>query len=863
MMDLSELGLAISSDGVVVANNRLEEFEKRGFGAERAANRLARSAARMAAQFIAVAAATFSLNRTINTISGFEKSISQVQAITRATSVEMDRLRDVAREMGATTEFSASQAADGMRFLGMAGFTAAESIASIPAVLDLATASSMGLAQSADITSNIMSGFGIVAENSAEVTDVLAAASSRANTSVSQLGQAMSTVAPIASSLEIELSDTAAAIGVLSDAGIQGERAGTAMRGVLASLAGPTKQAEEVLKRLGLTIQDVNPATNDLSVVLARLREAGLSTADAMTIFGREAASGALVLVEAADRVSEFGEELSKVDGEAKRMAETMRDNLGGDLKTLASTIESVILTMGEAGLTGVLRASTQALTEMFRALGDNMDNVIIVIATLSAGLGAYALAAGGAAIATGTLTVAVGTFATTLAVLTGPAGLFALAVAGLTGFVLWTGKSKDAMLDYNDVAADLVEVQGKLEQSSGDVSEALATEAREKLNSAEAALELAAADREATLAHIQYQKALQAGANALEETYGTISAGTIVSNSQGEIDAAMAELDRIQSKIDEINAKKVQIEIVVGTVLSGSLVGEQFASAQETVKTEETDSGGGGTVSTGGGAGTTYSDLIAMAQERIDQLAVEAEALQLTTGAAAALRFEQEMIAQAANDNIALGPAQLEQIALLGEEMAKAKLKVEGVQLALSQRSPWEIARDEIAQLNEMLKLGAIEWDTYAHAAFQAKAEVAASALGLASGLSGALAQMFKDNKAFAIANAVVNTAEAVTKALATYGPTPWGFAAAGVAAASGAAQIAAISSAQRGSGSVPSVSGGGQSSAPQQTAPATEPQRTTNVTLVGNGFSPEQIVELLNEALGDGHKINVNTAA
>jgi len=120
----------------------------------------------------------------------------------------------------------------------------------------------------------------------------------------------------------------------------------------------------------------------------------------------------------------------------------------------------------------------------------------------------------------------------------------------------------------------------------------------------------------------------------------------------------------------------------------------------------------------------------------------------------------------------------------------------------------------------------------------------------------------MFKDNKAFAIANAVVNTAEAVTKTLAQYGATPWGFAAAGVAAASGAAQIAAILSSNKGSSTVAST-GGSSANVPPPNANDSGPQRATNVTLVGNGFSGEQIVELLNDALGDGHTINVTTAA
>ena len=226
---------------------------------------------REAGMAIAAYAAFSTVLGAVRIVAEFETSISRLGAVSRATSGELEALRDIAKDLGSTTEFSASQAADGLNFLAMAGFNATEAMAAIPSVLDLATASGLGLAEAADTASNIMSGFGIAAADAAEVADVLAAASTRANTTVGQLGAAMSTVAPIASALDMSLEDTAAAIGILSDAGIQGERAGTGLRGVLASLAGPTTQAEAVLRGLGLTIADVDPATNDLSVVMGRL----------------------------------------------------------------------------------------------------------------------------------------------------------------------------------------------------------------------------------------------------------------------------------------------------------------------------------------------------------------------------------------------------------------------------------------------------------------------------------------------------------------------------------------------------------------------------------------------------------------
>lgn len=375
-MDVAELALDVDSRPIKGARDEMDRFVKAGRGVDGTARGVEKSTkamgaamARAAVAATAAIGALAGMGQAVGVIREFESSMSQVAAITRASTVEIEAMRDAAKELGSTTEFSAAQAADGLRFLGMAGFEASEAIQAIPAVLDLATASSMDLAQSADIASNVLSGFGLAAGDAAQVADVLAAASSRSNTSVAQLGGAMSTAAPIAAALDISLQDTAAAIGVMSDAGIQGERAGTALRGVLASLAGPTEQAKEALKQYGLTAAQVNPESVALADIFALLRERGLSTADAMAIFGREAASGALVLTEASARVGAFGDELEEAEGAASEMAGIMRDNLGGAANTLMSSVQGLAIALGEAGLTAVLTTALNAATAAARAL--------------------------------------------------------------------------------------------------------------------------------------------------------------------------------------------------------------------------------------------------------------------------------------------------------------------------------------------------------------------------------------------------------------------------------------------------------------------------------------------------------------
>ncbi|MCA2013522.1 phage tail tape measure protein [Cereibacter sphaeroides] len=397
MADFAELGISVDSRDVARARDEFGRFVRAGAQAEQA---VTRQGAAMSATWRRLAGAAgaaagaivgaFSLRAIGSTLASFDSSMSQVQAITRATGAEMEQLRAMAQQMGATTAFTASEAADGLRFLGMAGFTAAESMQAIPAVLNLATAASMGLADAADITSNIMSGFGIEAANAAGVADILAAASSRANTDVSQLGQAMSTVAPISASLGIGLADTAAAIGLMSDAGIQGERAGTALRGVLASLAGPTNQAAEALAAMGLSVQDVNPAAHSMETIFGRLRAAGLDTASAMAIFGREASSGALVLAEGSARLGEFGRELGNVSGEAARMASIMGDNLQGDFNRFRSSVEALIIAMGDAGLIAIFRLVTQTVTMVVLGITSAVQTISGAVAAFGDMIGGF-----------------------------------------------------------------------------------------------------------------------------------------------------------------------------------------------------------------------------------------------------------------------------------------------------------------------------------------------------------------------------------------------------------------------------------------------------------------------------------------
>ncbi|MDC1268157.1 phage tail tape measure protein [Gammaproteobacteria bacterium] len=376
MKETASLVLKVDSRGVSKASGALGGFTGAAGRAEGANGKLGKSLLKGTAVFLgigtAILAARKGFDLFVNTAKQFEQSLAEVKAVTQATSAEMVGMEKAARKLGATTRFSASEAAEGMRFLGMAGFETSEIITAMPGLLDLAAASGLDLGTAADITSNIMSGFNLVASESSRVADLLAGAASSANTNVQQLGEGMKFVAPLASAFNIEIEDVTAAMGVMSDAGLQASLAGTGLRIALAKMADVTPDAEKALKKYGLTAEDVDPSTNNLVDTITRLSEAGLTATDALEIFDIRGAPAILALTSQSGRLNELAESFRNIDGRAKEMAETMADTLTGDLLIAKSALQELALVINDkSGLTDSLRDATQAATELFRTLAD------------------------------------------------------------------------------------------------------------------------------------------------------------------------------------------------------------------------------------------------------------------------------------------------------------------------------------------------------------------------------------------------------------------------------------------------------------------------------------------------------------
>jgi len=344
------------------------------------------------------------IQRGISLLADFSQQMSTVQAVSRATETEFRQLQATAERLGRTTRFSASQAAEGMTFLARAGFSASEVLGTIEGTLQLAQAGALGLGQAADIASNVLQGFQLNVAETGRVVDVLALGANSANTSVSQLGNALSFAAPVASGLGVSLEETTSAIGALSNAGVQGSRAGTGLNRVLAELENPAAGLKGVLEELGLAADEVSISNVGLAGALKVLADANIDTGQALAAFGQRGGPAANILIdlfrntELADSAFvQFTGSLENADGTAQRIADTMDDNLNGAILSARSALEGFIIAVGNAGATEALVMGAQGLATTLRFAADNADILVV-------GLGAYVAATALAAAANSTL---------------------------------------------------------------------------------------------------------------------------------------------------------------------------------------------------------------------------------------------------------------------------------------------------------------------------------------------------------------------------------------------------------------------------------------------------------------------------
>lgn len=364
----------------------------------------------------------------------FEQSMSRVSAMSGATEAQYEALEAAAMQYGATTQYSSTQAADALTMLSMAGFSVEESITALPSVLGLAAAGGLELAQASEIAGNVMNGFGLSAADLGHTVDVLAKAANTSNSGVDSLGESMKYVAPVAQALGYNIEDTTAAIALMSNAGIVGGEAGTALRAALLSLNNPVGQAEEAMEALGLKVKDANGNLLPMPQLVGEVAESmeGMTesqkTMYAAQLVGTEAASGFLaILAEGEVGLANYSTELRNSTGAAEEMAAKMHDNIIGAWEEFTGALEAVGIKLGSEFLP-VFTAAVRKATDFVDILGE-----------LDPALFATAAKVGGTTAAVALLGVGVMRAVTALgklrlAFITNPVGLAITGIALLAG---------------------------------------------------------------------------------------------------------------------------------------------------------------------------------------------------------------------------------------------------------------------------------------------------------------------------------------------------------------------------------------------------------------------------------------------
>lgn len=364
----------------------------------------------------------------------FDSAMSQVAAVSGATGKDLDALREKAREMGAKTKFSASEAAEAMNYMAMAGWKTGDMLDGIEGIMNLAAASGEDLATTSDIVTDALTALGLTAADSGHFADILAAASSNANTNVSMMGETFKYCAPVAGALGFTAEDTAEAIGLMANAGIKSSQAGTAMRTMLTNLTGEVTFVGDAFGELTIQTTNTDGSMRSLGEILADCRVAfsqmseSEKAANAEALVGKNAMSGFLAVMNAAPAdIEKLNNAITNCDGTAEKMAETMQDNLAGQLTILKSQLEELAISIGEILMPSIRQIVSwiQGLVDWLNGLDEGTKKIIVTIALVVAAIAPVL-------IVIGKVVSAIGTIMTVIPQVAG-------AISGVVGFVSGT----------------------------------------------------------------------------------------------------------------------------------------------------------------------------------------------------------------------------------------------------------------------------------------------------------------------------------------------------------------------------------------------------------------------------------------
>lgn len=385
---------------------------------------------------------------SVMTAAKFEKQMNRVKAISGATGKEFQQLRDQAIDLGAKSVFSATEVAQAQEMMASAGFNSNQIYAAMPGVMDLAAVSGGDMALASEAAATAVNMFGLEAGKATHVADVFAKAAADTNAEVGDMAEAMKYVGPVAGAMGISLEETAAAIGIMSNAGIKGSQAGTTLRTAMTRLANPTDKMKEVMESLGLEFFDSEGKMKSLSDITNELRDktAGLTdeqkSAALSTLFGKESLSGMLALVNASpDALAKQTQALRDSDGAAKQMADTMNSGTAGAIENLKGALESAGIAIGERLAPYINKAANfiSKLVDKFNQLPGPVKDAIVIFGIIAAAIGPVLIIIGQLISAVGTIMSVFGGvegaaagLSAAFGILTGPIGIVIGIIAGL-----------------------------------------------------------------------------------------------------------------------------------------------------------------------------------------------------------------------------------------------------------------------------------------------------------------------------------------------------------------------------------------------------------------------------------------------
>lgn len=396
----------------------------------------------------------------VKTTADFDSEMSKVSAISGATGTDLDKLRGKAREMGAKTKFSASEAAQGMQYMAMAGWKTQDMMDGLEGIMNLAAASGEDLASTSDIVTDALTAFGLSAKDSSHFSDILAAASSNANTNVSMMGETFKYAAPVLGSLGYTAEDAALAIGLMANAGIKSSQAGTSLRGAITNLAKPTDTVAAAMDKYGISLTDSSGKMLSLRELMEQLRQklGGLSEAEqaqaAAALFGKNAMSGMLAIINGSDKDFEkLAGAIDNCDGSSEKMANTMNDNLQGQITILISQLQELAISFGEILMPKIRDIVThiQNFVDKLNAMDEGQKETILrigmfvaALAPMLMGLGKVITFSANVSRALGTLSAGLvkaggfsGVFTKALGLITSPAAIVVGAIAAITAVII------------------------------------------------------------------------------------------------------------------------------------------------------------------------------------------------------------------------------------------------------------------------------------------------------------------------------------------------------------------------------------------------------------------------------------------